>query len=185
MAKQKRVISEALDRHDDSLMMIPPPGFKFIPKNETVCGKAGCFECFDIYCERCESKDRRIVELEMRNNDLVKYVTQLQGQLFGTRQMEEPNTFLLGGQQRAGAATLPASRLPNAGGVMGGAGGKPGGPGTSEPFAYVQSPVLYDPNMNMSYIATTSFSPAPHDAIAAANAPKAKPKVKKAPPTWG
>ena len=27
--------------------------------------------CYDIYCERCESKDRRIIELEMRNNELV------------------------------------------------------------------------------------------------------------------
>ena len=31
----------------------------------------GCFECYDIYCERCESKDRRIIELEMRNTELV------------------------------------------------------------------------------------------------------------------
>ena len=31
-----------------------------------------CFSrCYDIYCERCESKDRRIIELEMRNNELV------------------------------------------------------------------------------------------------------------------
>ncbi|CDJ56589.1 hypothetical protein, conserved [Eimeria maxima] len=70
--------------HDETLLMIPPPGFKFIPRYETVCGQPGCFECFDIYCERCESKDRRIIELEMRNNDLAKYIAQLQARVFGS-----------------------------------------------------------------------------------------------------
>ena len=37
-----------------------------------VCQEMGCFECYDIYCERCESKDRRIIELEMRNTELVE-----------------------------------------------------------------------------------------------------------------
>ena len=47
-------------------VMVPPPGFKFVPKQQHVCGQSGCFECYDIWCERCESKDRRIIELEMR-----------------------------------------------------------------------------------------------------------------------
>ncbi|CAD7931018.1 unnamed protein product [Amoebophrya sp. A25] len=56
-------------------LMIPPSGFKFVPK-------PGCFECYDIWCDRCESKDRRIIELEMRNNELVKHITLLQSKLF-------------------------------------------------------------------------------------------------------
>uniref|UniRef100_A0A0G4GGG6 Uncharacterized protein n=1 Tax=Chromera velia CCMP2878 TaxID=1169474 RepID=A0A0G4GGG6_9ALVE len=150
------------DFHDDSMLMIPPPGFKFIPKNETVCGKPGCFECFDIYCERCESKDRRIVELEMRNNDLVKYITQLQGRLFGTR-MGGGGSNSLGGAQPFFGANKGVGGGPSSGG----AGGSPTGPG-GEPFAYIQSPVLYDPNLNTSYVATTTFAPAPGDTVAGA-----------------
>lgn len=26
-------------------------------RSAEVCGEMGCFECYDIYCERCESKD--------------------------------------------------------------------------------------------------------------------------------
>ncbi|CAD7948227.1 unnamed protein product [Amoebophrya sp. A120] len=62
--------------------MVPPVGFKFVPRQQHVCGQAGCFECYDIWCERCESKDRRIIELEMRNNELVKHITLLQSKLF-------------------------------------------------------------------------------------------------------
>ncbi|CAD7937963.1 unnamed protein product [Amoebophrya sp. A25] len=62
--------------------MIPPPGYRFVPKQQHVCGQAGCFTCYDIWCERCESKDRRILELEMRNNELVKHITLLQAKLF-------------------------------------------------------------------------------------------------------
>eukprot|EP00392_Amoebophrya_sp_AT5.2_P008034 g8053.t1 len=51
-------------------------------RKQHVCGQAGCFECYDIWCERCESKDRRIIELEMRNNELVKHITLLQSKLF-------------------------------------------------------------------------------------------------------
>ncbi|PHJ22867.1 hypothetical protein CSUI_003284 [Cystoisospora suis] len=146
--------------HDDSLLMIPPPGFKFIPKSEVICGKAGCFECFDIYCERCESKDRRIVELEMRNNDLVKYITQLQAKLFGGHSVPQrrgvPGTAV-GSRPAAG----PVSSFPGyaAPGATAGA-AVPG-----EPFAFIQSPVLYDPSMDLSYVATTSFTPAPPDCI--------------------
>lgn len=42
----------------------------------------GCFECYDIYCQRCESKDRRILELEVRNNEMAKYIAYLNGMLF-------------------------------------------------------------------------------------------------------
>eukprot|EP00919_Chromeraceae_sp_WS-2016_P049742 GHVR01117782.1.p1 GENE.GHVR01117782.1~~GHVR01117782.1.p1 ORF type:complete len:159 (+),score=44.75 GHVR01117782.1:74-550(+) len=143
--------------HEESNLMIPPPGFKFIPKNETVCGLPGCFECFDIYCERCESKDRRIVELEMRNNDLVKYITQLQGRLFGTRIPGGgggPGPFFGG---RGGATDSATGGGVTGNGASGGGGGSPG---SGEPFAYIQSPVLYDPNLNTSYVATTTFSPA-------------------------
>merc|ERR1719238_2389369 len=63
-------------------LMCPPPGYKFIPRKKEICGEMGCFECYDIYCERCESKDRRIIELEMRNNELVKHITLLQARLF-------------------------------------------------------------------------------------------------------
>merc|ERR1719491_1933272 len=63
-------------------LMCPPPGYKFVPRTEKICGDMGCFECYDIFCERCESKDRRIIELEMRNNELVKHITLLQARLF-------------------------------------------------------------------------------------------------------
>eukprot|EP00933_Yihiella_yeosuensis_P065169 TRINITY_DN68856_c0_g1_i1.p1 TRINITY_DN68856_c0_g1~~TRINITY_DN68856_c0_g1_i1.p1 ORF type:complete len:161 (+),score=30.73 TRINITY_DN68856_c0_g1_i1:96-578(+) len=109
-------------------LMCPPPGYKFIPRTENVCREMGCFECYDIYCERCESKDRRIIELEMRNTELVKHITLLQARLFPRE----------GGAQGGGAA---------------GAGAPPG----AEPFAYVQSPVLYDPGMGVQYQATTTF----------------------------
>lgn len=170
MSKEKPI-----DPHDDSMLMIPPPGFKFIPRFEAVCGKPGCFECFDIYCERCESKDRRIVELEMRNNDLVKYITQLQGRMFGQRS---------GG----GGVDVPQFRAADPGihmGQMTPSGSSPTGSGstavggTSNPFAYIQSPVLYDPNMNVSYVATTTFAPAPHDPAGAS--PPAPPTFR---PSW-
>ncbi|CEM01774.1 unnamed protein product [Vitrella brassicaformis CCMP3155] len=144
--------------HDDSMLMVPPPGYKFIPKRETVCGKPGCFECFDIYCERCEMKDRRIVELEMRNNDLVKYITLLQGRIFGTR------AGAAGGSSPSGAG-LPGSAVGGLGATPGGGGGTKPPLVTGEPFAFIQSPVLYDPHLNISYIATTTFSPAPHDEV--------------------
>lgn len=70
-------------------LMLPPPGYKFIPKTDRVCDKSGCFECYDIYCQRCESKDRRILELEMRNNEMAKYIAHLSGLLF-PRGSEEP-----------------------------------------------------------------------------------------------
>ncbi|KAF8821338.1 hypothetical protein IE077_002138 [Cardiosporidium cionae] len=141
--------------HDDSLLMIPPPGFKFIPKSETICGKSGCFECFDIYCERCESKDRRIVELEMRNNDLVKYVTQLQGKLFGTRNPDEKITSGPPGKNLVSNALsrplpLGLQEINQSANIV------------REPFGGIQSPLLYDPKLNLSYVATTTFSPAPH-----------------------
>merc|ERR1719393_303749 len=109
-------------------LMCPPPGYKFIPRKKEICGEMGCFECYDIYCERCESKDRRIIELEMRNNELVKHITLLQARLF-----------------------------PRGGDNPGGAGGGGGGAGGQEPFAYVQSPVLYDPSLGIPYQATTTF----------------------------
>mmetsp|Transcript_27454 Transcript_27454/g.63471 ORF Transcript_27454/g.63471 Transcript_27454/m.63471 type:complete len:169 (+) Transcript_27454:75-581(+) len=114
-------------------LMVPPPGYKFIPKHEKVCGEMGCFECYDIYCERCESKDRRIIELEMRNNELVKHITLLQARLFPREPPGGP-----GGSSRQGPS---------------GAGG--------DAFAYVQSPVMYDPSLGLSYQATTTFTPAP------------------------
>lgn len=82
-----------------------------------VCGKPGCFECFDIYCERCESKDRRIIELEMRNNDLAKYITQLQAKIFGpskhglpsqTPQFQQPINFQQVQQATDGRPAAPA-----------------------------------------------------------------------------
>mmetsp|Transcript_47559 Transcript_47559/g.95946 ORF Transcript_47559/g.95946 Transcript_47559/m.95946 type:complete len:176 (-) Transcript_47559:59-586(-) len=118
-------------------LMCPPPGYKFIPKREQVCREYGCFECYDIYCERCESKDRRIIELEMRNNELVKHITLLQARVF-------PRS----GDSRGAGATASGDRGASA---TGGSGG--------EPFAYVQSPVLYDPGMGIQYQATTTFSP--------------------------
>ncbi|KAL8270608.1 hypothetical protein Esti_005470 [Eimeria stiedai] len=161
--------------HDDSMLMIPPPGFKFIPRYETVCGKSGCFECFDIYCERCESKDRRIIELEMRNNDLAKYITQLQAKVFGppkqhpggllppqaaTMPFQQPHNMQPqqpSQQQQAPEGLRAAAGVPSAPAGLG-YGQQP--VGQAEPFAYIQSPVLFDPTLNLSYVATTSFSPA-------------------------
>lgn len=159
--------------HDDSVLMIPPPGYKFIPKSEFVCGKSGCFECYDIYCERCDSKDRRIVELEMRNNDLVKYITQLQGKLFGTR-MSAGGT---GGVTFASSPSGGGATIRNMNMITQSQKSTFTSPSTyasssapyssistaAEPFAYIQSPVLFDPSMNVSYVATTTFSPAPND----------------------
>lgn len=119
-------------------LMLPPPGYKFIPTSSQVCGKPGCFECFSIYCVRCESKDRRIVELELRNNELVKHITLLQGQLFPRTSSSPP------------AATAPSTASAS----------KKVPPPTGDAFAFVQSPVLFDPNLNMNYVATTTFSPA-------------------------
>eukprot|EP00929_Paragymnodinium_shiwhaense_P044170 TRINITY_DN22662_c0_g1_i1.p1 TRINITY_DN22662_c0_g1~~TRINITY_DN22662_c0_g1_i1.p1 ORF type:complete len:161 (+),score=38.64 TRINITY_DN22662_c0_g1_i1:86-568(+) len=109
-------------------LMCPPPGYKFIPRRKEICGEMGCFTCYDIYCERCESKDRRIIELEMRNNELVKHITLLQARLF----------------PRGG----------DAGGAPGG-GGAQGG--QDQPFAYVQSPVLFDPSLGTNYQVTSTF----------------------------
>eukprot|EP00931_Biecheleriopsis_adriatica_P000482 TRINITY_DN100513_c0_g1_i1.p2 TRINITY_DN100513_c0_g1~~TRINITY_DN100513_c0_g1_i1.p2 ORF type:complete len:151 (+),score=32.20 TRINITY_DN100513_c0_g1_i1:81-533(+) len=114
-------------------LMVPPPGYKFIPRTADTCNEPGCFECYDIYCERCESKDRRIIELELRNTELVKHITLLQARLF----------------------PRDGSKAPG-----GGAGGAPGAPQSGEPFAYVQSPVLYDPGLGVQYQATTTFSAA-------------------------
>eukprot|EP00440_Ansanella_granifera_P073508 gb/GFBE01079765.1/.p1 GENE.gb/GFBE01079765.1/~~gb/GFBE01079765.1/.p1 ORF type:complete len:163 (+),score=20.79 gb/GFBE01079765.1/:1-489(+) len=122
-------------------LMVPPPGYKFIPRTENVCQEMGCFECYDIYCERCESKDRRIIELEMRNTELVKHITLLQARLFPRDGSKGPGN--------AGGAG-------GSGGYSGGASGAAGG----EPFAYVQSPVMYDPGMGIQYQATTTFSAA-------------------------
>ncbi len=122
-------------------LMLPPPGYKFIPNSDRVCGKPGCFECFSIYCVRCESKDRRIVELELRNNELVKHITLLQGQLFPRSTPAQP-----GASKPGVAGPVAASKPPAAGGA--------------EPFAFVQSPILFDPALNMNYVATTTFSPA-------------------------
>lgn len=105
-------------------LMVPPVGYKFIPKHANVCKDPGCFQCYDIYCERCESKDRRIIELEMRNNELVKHITLLQGRLF----------------RGSGSGGGPAVA-------------------SGEPFASVQSPPMYDPNLNINYVAKTSFAP--------------------------
>eukprot|EP01066_Platyproteum_vivax_P001009 Platyproteum_vivax@DN11141_c0_g1_i1.p1 len=131
------------------MLMVPPMGYKFIPRNPTVCGQPGCFECYDIFCERCESKDRRIVELEMRNNDLVKYITKLQSRLF-----QKGSVFA---KAPSPSQTMPPS-LPQ----------MPDSPNphiqvTGDPFAYIQSPVLFDPKLNLSYVATTLFCPAAVD----------------------
>eukprot|EP00922_Rhytidocystis_sp_ex-Travisia-forbesii_P000324 GHVS01000492.1.p1 GENE.GHVS01000492.1~~GHVS01000492.1.p1 ORF type:complete len:209 (-),score=57.25 GHVS01000492.1:250-876(-) len=170
-----RVVQDVL--HDSSLLMVPPSGYKFIPQTEVVCGRAGCFECFDIYCERCDSKDRRIVELEMRNNDLTKYITKMQGMLLGTRgagggqQMVgggegEPSMSAGGGANPlagyAGNAAAAASRggggVGRGGSSLVGTGGKGRGAGGGQ-LGYIQSPVLYDPSMDLSYVALTTFEP--------------------------
>ena len=159
-------------------LMLPPPGYKFIPNSDRVCGKPGCFECFSIYCVRCESKDRRIVELELRNNELVKHITLLQGQLFpraGGGATSAPVNQLT---KRTGPPAASPQRWTQAHWAGDDAGARvnrwvlqagmiamlmappPGGGGGSDNmFAYVQSPVLHDPNLNMNYVATTTFSP--------------------------
>merc|ERR1719436_1128681 len=103
-------------------LMCPPPGYKFVPRTDKICGEMGCFECYDIFCERCESKDRRIIELEMRNNELVKHITLLQSRLF-------PRGGESGGAAGSGGAAAPGG----------------------DAFAYMQSPVLYDPSLGISY----------------------------------
>lgn len=95
----------------------------------------------------------------------MKHITLLQGQLFPRNSPGLPS-----GAQAA--ATIPtatqAAAAVSSAGVRQGAiaaqgSGKPP-PTAGEAFAYVQSPVLFDPNLNMNYVATTTFSPAPHSA---------------------
>jgi hypothetical protein len=89
--------------------MLPPPGYKFIPKTDRVCEKSGCFECYDIYCQRCESKDRRILELEMRNNEMAKYIAHLSGLLFPRGSEEGTPRGTMMGFDSPGARIPPAT----------------------------------------------------------------------------
>ena len=92
-------------------LMLPPPGYKFIPKNDRVCEKSGCFECYDIYCQRCESKDRRILELEMRNNEMAKYIAHLSGLLFPRGEEVSGSAHDTG--RGGNVPTAKAQRVPN------------------------------------------------------------------------
>ncbi|KAF4693520.1 hypothetical protein FOZ60_010700 [Perkinsus olseni] len=108
-------------------LMLPPVGYKFIPK----------------------SKDRRIMELEMRNNDLCKNLTLLQGQLFAKIQQHRES-----GSAPVGGETVQSSQPTF----------RPGGPPSAnmkDAFAYVQSPVLHDPVSNRNYVATTTYTSPP------------------------
>lgn len=93
-------------------LMLPPPGYKFIPKNDRVCDKSGCFECYDIYCQRCESKDRRILELEMRNNEMAKYIAHLSSMLF-PRGEEAGNTPKTSGMRTPNLPTTTSQKVPH------------------------------------------------------------------------
>jgi hypothetical protein len=86
----------------------------------------------------------------LRNNELVKHITLLQGQLFPRNSPGLPAA--------SASNNLPSQPTSKPGAVGATGSGKP--PSTAEPFAYVQSPVLFDPNLNMNYVATTTFSPA-------------------------
>ena len=70
----------------------------------------------------------------------------------------ESTEYAAYGQPGTGAVNARGGTGPMAGGVStGGAAG-----GSNDPFAFVQSPVLYDPALNMPYVATTAFtSPQP------------------------
>lgn len=92
-------------------LMLPPPGYKFIPKTDRVCDKSGCFECYDIYCQRCESKDRRILELEMRNNEMAKYIAHLSGMLF-PRGDEGGTTPKTAGMRTPNLPTATSQKVP-------------------------------------------------------------------------
>lgn len=101
----------------------------------------------------------------MRNNDLIKYITQLQCRIFaGSAAGTAPSG-------KAPYQSPQQHQVPYHGGpgpssaAIGAAGASTG---TSSPFAYIQSPVLYDPNLSLSYVATTTFSPASHDPITGA-----------------
>merc|ERR1719401_2914683 len=101
--------------------MVPPPGYKFIPRTEKICGEPGCFECYDVFCERCETKDRRIIELEMRAADMAKHINLLHARLQKTPQ---------------GSAI---------GGAVGGAAQQATASGPGQPIASMRSPMLEDP----------------------------------------
>ncbi|CAK0859592.1 unnamed protein product [Prorocentrum cordatum] len=115
-------------------LMVPPPGYKFIPRTEKICGQYGCFECYDIFCERCETKDRRIIELEMRAADMARHVQTLYSKLQRT-----PQGGATGGPGSPGAAS------PSSGTALAG-----------QPFATTRSPVLEDPHRG-AYIAQTDY----------------------------
>ena len=110
----------------------PAAGVQFIPRTEKICGQYGCFECYDIFCERCETKDRRIIELEMRAADMARHVQTLYSKLQRT-----PQGGASGGS--------PGAASPSAGTALAG-----------QPFATTRSPVLEDPHRG-AYIAQTDY----------------------------
>ena len=112
--------------------MVPPPGYKFTPRTEKICGQRGCFERYDIFCERCETKDRRIIELEMRAADMARHV-----QTLYSKQQRTPQGGAPGGS--------PGAASPSAGTALAG-----------QPFATTRSPVLEDPHRG-AYIAQTDY----------------------------
>ena len=64
-----------------------PPGFQLVPR-KTMCGLPGCLDCNDIFCQRCEAKERdlldlrrNVFELESRAKHQQEYITQLQFRL--------------------------------------------------------------------------------------------------------
>lgn len=67
----------------ENLLMVAPAGYRFYRRSGNVCELGGCFLCTDILCDRCDSKDRRILELELKIEDLVRYVGDLQGLVLG------------------------------------------------------------------------------------------------------
>lgn len=127
-------------------LMVPPPGYKFVPNTPNVCGEVGCFDCYTIHCDRCESKDRRIVELELRNSEMARNIASLQERVFRAGE----------GSSVAGQ-DLVANHAPRESRDTGTT--LPSG----VPFACLESPVMYDPYLQKHYLATTYFTAQRHD----------------------
>ncbi|EZG44159.1 hypothetical protein GNI_151380 [Gregarina niphandrodes] len=140
--------------------MVPPPGYTFIFSSQA-CDVVGCFECIKIHCDKCDMKDRLNLELERKNRELVKYIEKLQHRLLD-HPAESPLEF---GSGQYGFSYAGTGQLGSVGSTKEGKIGKvvEGTPPQIEldrAFAYIKSPVLFDPNLNRMYTALTLFIPA-------------------------
>ncbi|KAL8444514.1 hypothetical protein Emed_006211 [Eimeria media] len=127
--------------HDDSMLMIPPPGFKFIPRYET-------------------AKVFGAPSTHQHPGTGVLLPSQAAAAAAGRPFHQQPSSMQPQQQSQQQPPTEGARAAPGGPPTPAGLGYGQQPAGQAEPFAYIQSPVLFDPTLNLSYVATTSFSPA-------------------------